>query len=95
MSDSKHKPWCSEQARKQYGVCICQPAESELASATLLACPFCGGDAMRVENPADYVFRVVCRNCVSAGPFAHTENLASEKWNTRQANIVLGDSKSD
>jgi len=92
MSDEKHKPWCSERARKQSGECICK-AEIELASATLLACPFCGGLALRVENPAEFVFRIVCRNCVSAGPFGYTENLASEKWNARQANDKLTDSR--
>jgi hypothetical protein len=32
MSDEKHKPWCSEQARKENGGCICQ-AHSELSPA--------------------------------------------------------------
>lgn len=37
MSDEKHKPWCSEQARKINGGCICK-AESSFAAPTLLAC---------------------------------------------------------
>lgn len=31
MSDEKHKPWCSEQARKINGGCICK-AESSFAA---------------------------------------------------------------
>ena len=32
MSDEKHKPWCSERARKENGGCICK-ASSSLAPA--------------------------------------------------------------
>lgn len=35
MSDEKHKPWCSEQARKESGGCICK-TESSFAAPTLL-----------------------------------------------------------
>ncbi len=31
MSDEKHKPWCSERARKESGGCICK-AESSFAA---------------------------------------------------------------
>jgi len=28
MSDEKHKPWCSERARKEFGGCICKTESS-------------------------------------------------------------------
>ena len=49
----------------------------------LLACPFCGGKAVRYENPvSDYA--IECEDCHCTTPLCNSEDLAFSFWNTRE-----------
>ena len=57
MSDEKHKPWCSERARKENGGCICK-ASSSLAPATLLG----DADFKRIADSVHKALWIECDN---------------------------------
>jgi len=59
MSEEKHKPWCSEQAREQNGGCICHTESS-------FAAPYGSGYRLTIEavglrqsDAAAYALRLI------------------------------------
>lgn len=51
----------------------------------LLPCPFCGGEAMAIENNFyTDIHSVMCRNCFAESDRYHTQKEAIKQWNTRK-----------
>lgn len=53
--------------------------------ATVLPCPFCGGDAYSVaqDRHGDAQYCLACRVCAAEGPWAMTHEGAIRIWNMR------------
>lgn len=53
----------------------------------LKRCPFCGSEDVWYEESYEYPPEigayVRCRNCEAQGPYAKSEKLSVEIWNTR------------
>ena len=61
------------------------PAATAAQSATLIRCPFCGGEAGVAQGMGTYA---ECRKCGAAGPSRGNEILAAKAWNERVGRVL-------
>ena len=84
MTDSNATELCFSDGCRDPEVTGGWPDEFD-GDATLLPCPFCGGEA-ETFNPfgsTEGTWCVICRECASANGFEQTEAEAIEAWNSR------------
>lgn len=68
---------------------IASDSEIKQASKTMLACPFCGSEKVKItELSRGKYYQGLCNKCFGRGPKTHDLESAIKKWNERE--LALG-----